>query len=755
MDIKEILSKMTLEEKASMVTGYDFWHFKGVERLGVPSLMVCDGPHGLRKQEDAANADMLGINDSITAVCFPSAAGLAASFDKELVRQVGDTLGRECQAENISVLLGPGNNIKRSPLCGRNFEYFSEDPYLSGEMAAAHIQGVQGQGVGTSMKHFCGNNQETRRMSGDSIIDERTLREIYLASFEKPVKEACPKTIMCAYNQVNGTFLAENKRLLDSILREEWGFSGAVITDWGAGKDQVKGVEAGLNIQMPGNGSKENPRIVDAVKNGILPEERLDKMVEDVLELIDWCTSHHREGVIFEYERDHAFAAKAAEECAVLLKNEDEILPLKKSQKVAVIGEFAQKPRFQGSGSSHIKTYKVDCFLDAVSDNDNITFSPGYSTKEDGNVELLLTEAAKTAKDSDVAVVFAGLPDAYESEGFDRTHIKMPDNQVRLIEEVAKAQPNTVVVLHNGSAVEMPWIGGVKAVLEMYLAGEGVGKAEADLLYGDCNPSGKLAETFPQRLEDTPSYLSFPGIDGNVSYQEQVYVGYRYYDARKMDVLFPFGHGLSYTTFSYSDLRISKEKMTDKETVTVTFTVRNTGAVVGKEAVQLYVGPSAPERRRVPVPVRQLKGFEKISLESGEEKTVTFILDERAFAHYEVKNSDWFVESGDYTIYIGSSSRDIRLEGTVKVTGTKSLSIKIDAFTPVGDILLTEKGKQIIGPMLNQAFKQQGSEGMGALGEGAEKMAASMAMEMPIGAIVSFGVMTGEQLQGLLQSLQN
>lgn len=755
MDIKEILSKMTLEEKASMVTGYDFWHFKGVERLGVPSLMVCDGPHGLRKQEDAANADMLGINDSITAVCFPSAAGLAASFDKELVRQVGDTLGRECQAENISVLLGPGNNIKRSPLCGRNFEYFSEDPYLSGEMAAAHIQGVQGQGVGTSMKHFCGNNQETRRMSGDSIIDERTLREIYLASFEKPVKEACPKTIMCAYNQVNGTFLAENKRLLDSILREEWGFSGAVITDWGAGKDQVKGVEAGLNIQMPGNGSKENPRIVDAVKNGILPEERLDKMVEDVLELIDWCTSHHREGVIFEYERDHAFAAKAAEECAVLLKNEDEILPLKKSQKVAVIGEFAQKPRFQGSGSSHIKTYKVDCFLDAVSDNDNITFSPGYSTKEDGNVELLLTEAAKTAKDSDVAVVFAGLPDAYESEGFDRTHIKMPDNQVRLIEEVAKAQPNTVVVLHNGSAVEMPWIGGVKAVLEMYLAGEGVGKAEADLLYGDCNPSGKLAETFPQRLEDNPSYLSFPGIDGNVSYQEQVYVGYRYYDARKMDVLFPFGHGLSYTTFSYSDLRISKEKMTDKETVTVTFTVRNTGAVVGKEAVQLYVGPSAPERRRVPVPVRQLKGFEKISLESGEEKTVTFILDERAFAHYEVKNSDWFVESGDYTIYIGSSSRDIRLEGTVKVTGTKSLSIKIDAFTPVGDILLTEKGKQIIGPMLNQAFKQQGSEGMGALGEGAEKMAASMAMEMPIGAIVSFGVMTGEQLQGLLQSLQN
>lgn len=755
MDIKEILSKMTLEEKASMVTGYDFWHFKGVERLGVPSLMVCDGPHGLRKQENAANADMLGINDSITAVCFPSAAGLAASFDKELVRQVGDTLGRECQAENISVLLGPGNNIKRSPLCGRNFEYFSEDPYLSGEMAAAHIQGVQGQGVGTSMKHFCGNNQETRRMSGDSIIDERTLREIYLASFEKPVKEACPKTIMCAYNQVNGTFLAENKRLLDSILREEWGFSGAVITDWGAGKDQVKGVEAGLNIQMPGNGSKENPRIVDAVKNGILPEERLDKMVEDVLELIDWCTSHHREGVIFEYERDHAFAAKAAEECAVLLKNEDEILPLKKSQKVAVIGEFAQKPRFQGSGSSHIKTYKVDCFLDAVSDNDNITFSPGYSTKEDSNAEFLLKEAAKTAKDSDVAVIFAGLPDAYESEGFDRTHIKMPDNQVRLIEEVVKEQPNTVVVLHNGSAVEMPWIGRVKAVLEMYLAGEGVGKAEAALLYGDRNPSGKLAETFPKRLEDNPSYLSFPGIDGNVCYQEQVYVGYRYYDARKMDVLFPFGHGLSYTTFSYSDLRISKEKMTDKETVTVTCTVRNTGAVVGKEAVQLYVGPSAPEKRRVPVPVRQLKGFEKISLEPGEEKTVAFILDERAFAHYEVKNSDWFVESGDYTIYIGSSSRDIRLEGTVKVTGTKSLSIKIDAFTPIGDILLTEKGKQIIGPMLNQAFKQQGSEGMGALGEGAEKMAASMAMEMPIGAIVSFGVMTGEQLQGLLQSLQN
>lgn len=755
MDIKEILRKMTLEEKASMVTGDDFWHFKGVERLGVPSLMVCDGPHGLRKQEDAANADMLGINDSITAVCFPSAAGLAASFDKELIRQVGDTLGRECQAENISVLLGPGNNIKRSPLCGRNFEYFSEDPYLSGEMATAHIQGVQGQGVGTSMKHFCGNNQETRRMSGNSVIDERTLREIYLASFEKPVKEACPKTIMCAYNQVNGTFLAENKRLLDSILREEWGFSGAVITDWGAGKDQIKGVEAGLNIQMPGNGSKENPRIVEAVKNGILPEERLDEMVEDVLELIDWCTSHHREDVVFEYERDHAFAAKAAEECAVLLKNEDEILPLKKSQKVAVIGEFAQKPRFQGSGSSHIKAYKVDCFLDAVSDNDNITFSLGYSTEEGSNAELLRREASEAAKASDAAVIFAGLPDAYESEGFDRTHIKMPDDQVRLIEEVAKAQPNTVVVLHNGSAVEMPWIGRVKAVLEMYLAGEGVGKAEAALLYGDSNPSGKLAETFPRKLEDNPSYLSFPGIDGNVSYQEQVYVGYRYYDARKIDVLFPFGHGLSYTTFSYSDLKVSKAEMTDKETITVTVTVKNTGTVAGKEAVQLYIGPSEPEKRRTPVPVRQLKGFEKISLEPGEEKTVSFILGERAFAHYEIRNKDWFVESGDYTIYIGSSSRDIRLEETIKMTGTKSLSIKIDAFTPIGDILLTEKGKQIIGPMLNQAFKKQGSESIGALGEGAEKMAASMAMEMPIGAIVSFGVMTGEQLQGLLLSLQD
>lgn len=400
MDVKEILNQMTLEEKAAMITGDDFWHFKGVERLGVPSLMVCDGPHGLRKQENAENADMLGLNESITAICFPSAAGLASSFDRKLIAKVGDTLGEECQAENISVLLGPGNNIKRSPLCGRNFEYLSEDPYLGGEMAAAYIEGVQKQGVGVSLKHFCGNNQETHRMSSNSVIDERTLREIYLAAFEIPVKKARPKTIMCAYNKVNGSFLSENKKILSDILRDEWEFSGAVITDWSAGKDQVKGVEAGLNIQMPGNGSKENPKVVEAVKNGILSEKRLDEMVGDILDLIEWCTSHHREGVVFDYEKDHALAVKAAEESAVLLKNENNILPLLESQKAVFIGEFAKMPRFQGGGSSHIKTYKVDTVLDAVSDNANITYVPGYCTKEEGDKGELIKHAVEVAKQS-------------------------------------------------------------------------------------------------------------------------------------------------------------------------------------------------------------------------------------------------------------------------------------------------------------------------------------------------------------------
>lgn len=759
MNVKEILSQMTLEEKAGMCSGLDFWHFKGVERLGVPSLMVCDGPHGLRKQDDAANADMLGINESITAICFPTASALAASFDRELLNQVGSTLGKECQAVNISVLLGPGNNIKRSPICGRNFEYFSEDPYLASELATAHINGVQSQGVGTSMKHYCANNQETRRMSSSSNMDERTLREIYLAAFEGPVKNAHPRTIMCSYNKINGIFASENKKLLTDILREEWGFDGMVITDWGAGKDKVKGIEAGLNIHMPGNGSGTNEEIVAAVQSGALAEEKLDRIVEEILTFINWSMEHKQEGIVFEYEKDHLKAAEAARECAVLLKNEENLLPLQAGSRVAFIGEFAEKPRYQGSGSSHIRSWKVDSILEALKENgldENVTYAKGYIAREHATNEQLLKEAVEAAREADAAVIFAGLPDSFESEGFDRKHMNMPQNQVELIHAVAAVQKNVVVVLHNGAPIEMPWIDEAKAVLEMYLGGEGVGRAEADLLYGRVSPCGKLAETFPLKLAHNPSYENFPGVANEVDYQERFYVGYRYYDKKELDVLFPFGHGLSYTSFAYSGIQVDKKELTDQEQLTVTCRVKNTGAAAGKEIVQLYVGPAEGAARRVPVPVKELKGFAKVLLAPGEEKEVSFVLDKRAFAYYETAVHDWFVETGDYTVMIGASSRDIRLEAKVHVDGTREIPMVFTAMTPMADILGSAKGKAILGGMM--AARTEGASAMGssdALGEGSQEMMMAMAAEMPLASLASFGAVTQEQLEQILIALNS
>ncbi len=758
MNVKELLGKMTLEEKAGMCSGLDFWHFKGVERLGIPSLMVCDGPHGLRKQEDAANADMLGINDSITAVCFPTASALAASFDRRVLTKVGEVLGRECQAVDIAVLLGPGNNIKRSPLCGRNFEYFSEDPYLASELAASHITGVQSQGVGTSMKHFCANNQETRRMIGSSNMDERTLREIYLAAFEGAVKKAKPKTIMCSYNQVNGTFLAENRKLLTDILRKEWGFDGIVITDWGAAKDRVKGIEAGLNIEMPGGSGLTDAQIAAAVKDGTLEVERLDAIVEEILNFINWIMENKKDGVVFDHEADHREAVEAAKECAVLLKNEEKLLPLSKDRKLAFIGEFAEKPRYQGSGSSHIKSWKVDSVLDAVKDQANIQYAKGYTAKESVTDQELMKEAVEAARNADTAVIFAGLPDSFESEGFDRKHLRMPDNQVELIQAVAAVQKNTVVVLHNGAPVEMPWIHEVKAVLEMYLSGEGVGRAEAALLFGEANPSGKLAETFPLKLSHNPSYLNFPGCGNDVNYQEEIYVGYRYYDKKEIDVLFPFGHGLSYTEFSYSDIQISRNSMTDQDSLTVSCKVKNTGSMKGKEVVQLYVGPADMSARRVQTAVRALKGFEKLELEPGEEKEVVFELDKSAFAYYDVVLGDWYAETGDYVIGIGASSRDIRLSAQVHVESTVDVPVRITRYTAMADILSTARGREVLGQMIPQQnpasmFGGQENAGDNPLGDGAQEMMEAMAAEIPLTALVSFGIMTNEQMEQVLTAL--
>ncbi|MDE6261218.1 MAG: glycoside hydrolase family 3 C-terminal domain-containing protein [Oscillospiraceae bacterium] len=751
MDVEHILSQMTLEEKAAFCSGGDFWHTKALERLGVPSVMMCDGPHGLRKQ--GAEADHLGINDSIKAVCFPTAAALAASFDRSLLHTLGEVLGEECQAEDVSMLLGPGLNIKRSPLCGRNFEYFSEDPYLAGQLAAAYVNGLQGKGIAACPKHFAANNQETLRMSGSSEVDERTLHEIYLSAFEDMVKESAPRSMMCSYNQINGVYASENRELLTEILRDQWGFDGFVVTDWGAGKDRVKGIAAGVDLEMPGRDNPEQvAKIVAAVQSGELPEEQLDQTVSRILTYIKGYMDGRRPEAQLDLETDHIRSVHASEECAVLLKNARDILPLSKEQRVAFLGDFARAPRYQGAGSSHINSHKVVGAVEAAQAAGlNVTFAQGYLAQTSEPNPDLLERAAECAKRADVAVIFAGLPDSYESEGFDRTSMAMPANQNALIEAVASVNPNTVVVLHNGSPVEMPWADQAAAILELYLGGEGVGEAAVDLLYGTANPSGKLAETFPIKLEDNPSFLNFPGEDGIVEYREGVFVGYRYYDKKKMAVRFPFGHGLSYTSFVYGDIQLDKAQLTDRESLTVTCKVKNTGTRLGKEVIQLYV---RDEQSRVNRPVRELKGFEKVELAPGEEKTVSFTLGKKAFAYYEPKIHDWFVESGTFTIEIGSSSRDIRLAAQVTVEGTVTLPVHFTEFSTFGQILATPKGQTLIGHIF-QKFSAGAAGQHGDIEADAAGMQTmqSMMMDMTLDAVSKFIGMTDEQISGILAEL--
>ena len=628
--IKELVSRMTLEEKASLCSGLDFWHTKGVERLGIPSEMVSDGPHGLRKQDD--KADHLGINDSIQAVCFPAGCATASSFNRELVTKLGETLGEECQAENVSAILGPAMNIKCSPLCGRNFEYYSEDPLVSTEMAGALVHGVQSKHIGTSPKHFMANNQEYHRLTSSSEMDERTMREIYLASFEGMVKKEKPWTIMNAYNKLNGTYLCENKEMLTDVLRREWGFDGYVMTDWGAMNDRVEALKAGCNLEMPSCEGATDAEIVAAVQDGTLDESVLDKSCEEYLNVIFKYEENRDKNAVFQHEKDHETAREIEEECIVLLKNEDALLPLSADKKVAFIGKYAEKPRYQGGGSSHINSFKTESAMDAVEflatvKKENITFAKGFDDVEDKADEALAAKAVEAAANADVAVIFAGLPDSFESEGYDRKHLGMPNCQNALIEAVAEAQPNTIVVLHNGAPVEMPWLGKVKAVLEAYLGGQAVGGAVVNVLYGNANPSGRLAETFPLRIQDTPCYLNYGGEHDKSVYSEGVFVGYRYYTSKEMEVLFPFGYGLSYTTFSYGNLTVDKKEFKESEKLLVSVDVTNTGACTGKEVVQLYVAPKGGTIIR---PVRELKAFEKTELAPGETKTVTFELDSRA-----------------------------------------------------------------------------------------------------------------------------
>lgn len=748
MTMDEILSQMTLEEKASLCSGRDFWHTKAVERLGVPKVMMCDGPHGLRKQ--VGEGDHLGIHVSIETNCYPTASALANSFDREVLHTLGTALGKECQAEDVGMLLGPGLNMKRSPLCGRNFEYFSEDPYLAGELGAAYIQSLQAEGVAACVKHFAANNQETRRMSGSSQMDERTLHEIYLPAFEAAVKQGGTRSVMCAYNAINDVFCAENKMLLNDILREKWGFKGFVVTDWGAVKSRVKGIQAGLDLEMPGGGGTQDDLIVEAVKNGTLSEEELDKAVRNMLQFALDCQSNRKPDTKIDRDANSRLSGELAAQCAVLLKNED-VLPLK-SGKTAFIGEFAAKPRFQGAGSSHINVPHAVSAVEAAQGRD-IVYAQGYDIHRQDNADQLLAEAVEAAKRAQTAVIFAGLPDSYESEGGDRETMEMPGNQNALISAVAAVNPNTVVVLHGGSAMELPWLDQVKGVLYMALGGECVGAAAVQLLYGEINPSGKLSETWPKQYSDNPSYLNFPGEDGKPVYAEGIYIGYRYYDKKRMDVLFPFGYGLSYTQFAYSNLKLSQTEMDDTETLTVICKVKNVGTLPGAEAVQLYVRDEESSVRR---PIRELKGFQKVFLNPGEEKEITFTLEKRSFAYYEVKLHDWFVESGRFFVEIGASSRDIRLSEAITVNGSVELPVQVTRMTTIGELTRFPKGKafveQIIAARKSRSQKAI-EDNEKNMGEGSDKIIKSMMTEMPLSALVTYGVMTSQQLDGLIASL--
>lgn len=749
-DLKALISQMTLEEKAGLCSGLDNWHTKGVERLGIPSVMVTDGPHGLRKQR--ASSDHLGLFDSVPATCFPSAAGVASSWNRELIYRMGEALGEECQAENVAVLLGPGVNIKRSPLCGRNFEYFSEDPYLSSEMAAHHIQGVQSQGVGTSLKHFAANNQEHRRMTSDSVVDERTLREIYLASFEGAVKQSQPWTVMCAYNKVNGEFASENETLLTDILKDEWGHEGFVISDWGAVNERAKALAAGLELEMPSSHGEGDARIVEAVRSGQLSETTLDAAVERLLTVIFKAVDLQKQDAAFDEAEHHRLAREVAQESMVLLKNEGGMLPLAQSGDIAVIGALAKEPRYQGSGSSKIRPTRLDDILEelkAAAGDATIHYASGYDLNEEDTNPELVQEALAIASGASAAVLFAGLPNRYESEGFDRKHLRIPPNQIALIEAVAKVQPNLTVVLSNGAPIEMPWLGQAKAVLEAYLGGQALGGAVANILFGHANPSGKLAETFPVALSDNPSYLFFPGEGDRVEYREGLFVGYRYYDKKQLAPLFPFGHGLSYTSFNYSNLKLDKKKMKDTDVLTVTVNVKNTGTYAGKEIVQLYVHDKESSMIR---PDQELKGFDKVELAPGEERTVSFELDHRSFAYYDVELKDWVVESGDFEIRIGKSSRDIVLSETVEVESTTERRIEFHRNSTISDLKKTAKGAAFVEDFISKLPFAS------AIGDGSQaEMFRAFLDALPLRGMLSFsgGKTTEKQLNDLIDYLNS
>lgn len=742
-------SDLTLEEKASLTSGADFWTTKAVDRVGIPSVMMTDGPHGLRKQ--AGSTDHLGLAGSVPATCFPPAVGIGSSFDPALIERVGAAIGVEAAIEDVAVVLGPGINIKRSPLCGRNFEYFSEDPIVSGVLGAASVRGIQSQGVGTSLKHFAANNQEFDRMRASSDVDPRPLREIYLRGFERVVKDASPWTVMCSYNKLNGVWTSEDPWLLTSVLRDDWGFDGLVVSDWGAVNDRVVGVAAGLDLEMPASGGRTDAQLVAAVRAGTLDESVLDTAADRAIDLVRKAGARPVAEGPLDVDAHHALAREAAGRSIVLLKNDDALLPLQKDQKVAVIGAFATEPRFQGAGSSLINPTRIDKALDEIRafGGEQVTYAPGFAVEggaiaaEGRSADDLRAEAVDAAGSADVAVLFLGLPAAEESEGFDREHIDLPAAQLAVLDAVLEANPRVVVVLSNGGVVALPFADRVPTIVESWLLGQAGGGAVADVLYGVVNPSGKLTETVPVRLEDNPSYGNFPGEFGHVRYGEGLLVGYRWYDAKRLDVTYPFGHGLSYTTFEYGPA--TAEVGADGD-ITVRVEITNAGGRDGREVVQVYVAPAQSIVQRAP---RELKAFASVALGAGEARVVELIVRREDLAYWDVRVDGWIVEGGTYTVDVAASSRDLRSTVSVEIVGDP-VHQELTMNSSVGDLM----SHPVAGPIVQQA--------LGGLMGGGDAAAASMmpnddAMQkmmasFPIGRLAGFPGLpvTFEQIEQLV-----
>ena len=694
--IEELINKMTLEEKAALCTGATPWTTTPIEHLGLPELRVSDGPHGVRREVDRSTMG----RQSLPATCFPTASCSASTWDLDLIHRLGEALAEECIALGVDVVLGPGVNMKRTPVCGRNFEYFSEDPYLAGQLAASYINGVQSKGVGTSLKHFAVNNQETRRLSISAEVDERTLREIYLPAFETAVKQGRPWTVMCAYNKLNGTYCSENHELLVDILKNEWGFEDLVVSDWEAVHDRVTSLAGGIDLEMPGPKSLRVKSVVEAVRSGMLDQATLDEAVRRILGIV-FRAAETPKGAPVDKAAHHALARHIAAEGIVLLKNNG-ILPLKGQQQIAVIGRAAKVPYFQGGGSSHINPTQLDIPLDELqkhAGSARLSYCKGYPADHSPDQELI-DEAVEHARSAQVALLYLALPDMKESEGYDRTDLDLSPQQVSLIKAVCTAQPNSVVILNNGAPLVMgEWIDSPAAVLEAWMMGQAGGGAIADVLYGKVNPSGKLAETFPLRLADTPAYINFPGDKERVHYGEGIFIGYRYYDTRDMPVQFPFGHGLSYTTFRYENPSVSAINFKDVDGVTVTVQVTNTGKLAGKEVVQVYIHDRKSTLVRPP---KELKGFAKVELQPGEMKLVSIPLDMRAFAYYHPAYQRWITEDGEFDILIGASSADIRCTQTVTMRSTQQLPSILHRFSTVRDWLEDPKGRAILNAALQE-----------------------------------------------------